>query len=294
MLPRAAPPRTTAERSADALERRRRCCRAPPLTNAEPPYPFVSRSDDPRAPDDPPELVSRAATLPELRRRREDFHADIAKFKALIAQLREHHAKLAAKVDLRACEAGERTGALRALEGECAELDARVGAQELSADDAARMHAERERVHGAMADAQAARRAHEQALWEREMELSRSVEDLEAAAHAFNARLRALHVAPAGAYNAPPDATESLELVVRKERVDTSAAALLTPSVPDAVAPQLARLRDAVRRALCVVCALRASAPGTRRDQSPPPRLVTPSPREQPVDPAAIGLLDGS
>ena len=132
---------------------------------------------------------------------REDLHADAKKFRELLPQLREHNAKLGEKIAARESESAEQRGALAALEGECGDLAARVGSQELSADDAARMHAERERLQGDLDAARAARKSHEQALWEREMSLTREVEQLEASASSFNARLRALHLAPAGAKN---------------------------------------------------------------------------------------------
>ncbi len=188
---------------------------------------------------------ARHEELPGLQQRHADYQSDLGKFRTLIEQLTTHREGLAAKVEKREGELATLYRSLEMVRAETQELKAVVNAQELSPEDVQRMQQERARLDEALEKAREHKAKMHKALWEAEMELSRSVVDLETAAQTFNTKAAALQLIPITAKNSNGI---QYEMSVHKGAVSATAEAqdLVGLDIKGVIRPSLAQIKNVI------------------------------------------------
>ena len=106
------------------------------------------------------------------------------------------------KVESRSAELEANEVELAGFNDRIAELKTLISGQDLSAEDVRRMQGERARVEDGLERAIAAKAEHSKVLWESEMELNSTLEELENAAATFMKKATDLEIYPHTAKNA--------------------------------------------------------------------------------------------
>lgn len=187
------------------------------------------------------------ATLPAKREKLAVLESDHEKLCDFVGKLQEHSATLGAKVRAKEVDLAAQKELVDAAKDAKEQLKTRVSTQELSADEALRMVAERERLERTLNEATAYHAAQRQQAWEADMELSRRTEELERSIHAYAAQATSLQLLPKGSKNAKGI---DFRLVPNAERLPTagSLADVLTTDVHGEIMPALANFKALVAR----------------------------------------------
>ena len=187
------------------------------------------------------------ATLPAKREKLAVLESDHEKLCDFVEKLQEHSHTLQEKVKSKEADLAAQKELIDAAKDSKEQLKARVSTQELSADEALRMVAERERLERTLNEATAYHAAQRQQAWEADMELSRRTEELERSIHAYTAQATSLQLLPKGSKNAKGI---DFRMVPNAERIPTagSLADVLTTDVHGAIMPALANFKELVTR----------------------------------------------
>jgi kinetochore protein NDC80 len=183
--------------------------------------------------------------LPPKRTELELQMSDHAKLVDFVEKLEEHIATLQTKVKAKQEALGAERADCDAAKETIKTLKARVSTQELSADEAQRMIAEKGRLERNLNEATAYHQAMRQKAWEADMELGRCTEELERGIHAYTAQATALQLLPSGSKNARG---VDFRINVNQEhlRSATSLADVLSTNIGKAIAPALDNFKELV------------------------------------------------
>jgi SMC interacting uncharacterized protein involved in chromosome segregation len=185
------------------------------------------------------------AMLPAKKAALAHLESDNEKLGDFVVKLREHLTSLESKVVSKRSDVAVEKAESDSAKEEIKALKARIGTQELSADEAQRMVAEKERLERTLSEATCYNQSMRQKAWEADMELGRRVEELERVVHSYTAQATALQLLPRGSKNAQDG---DFRILVNKERLSQAASAtdVLSTDVTGSIMPALNKFKDLV------------------------------------------------
>lgn len=189
------------------------------------------------------------ASLPLKHEKLAVLESDREKLCDFVEKLKEHIATLEAKVAAKGKDLAAGKAECDAARERVKELRARVQAQELSAEEAQRMVAEKDRLEKALAEAVQYHAAMRQKAWEADLELTRKAEELERGVHSYTAQATALQLLPRGSKNAQG---ADFRIGVHKETLGSAVSVtdVLATDVGGAILPALRKFKELVGRKL--------------------------------------------
>eukprot|EP00978_Attheya_sp_CCMP212_P041454 scaffold237949_cov54-Attheya_sp.AAC.9 len=148
------------------------------------------------------DLMKRSEDLPSMEKKREALAVDLEKFHSLVAQMENHKATCNQNVEERTAEFKRHDEELEQVTSRVDILKEKLKTQTFSVDDVRKMQNQKERIMDSIERVSNSKQAYNKAKWEREMEFSNLLEQLEALVIKYNSEGKELALIPESAKNA--------------------------------------------------------------------------------------------
>jgi kinetochore protein NDC80 len=183
--------------------------------------------------------------LPKLQDKLRGHESDHDKLSGYVEQLKAHNVSLKTKVDAKKEEAEVWHAKIEQVRETCKSLKAKIGSQELSADEALRMVTEKDRIERQLNETTAYHLAMKHKEWEAETELRRHKEELERALHSYVAKASEMQLLPPGSANAQG---VDFRIELNKEMMDvaTNDRHVLSTDVSGKIVPALNKYKEMI------------------------------------------------